>query len=163
MSSSTFRGPEAGKTSCPRERAHPPSTLGSGQVSVGYRGTEVSVALLQAGSLRGYEWSFVKLGMILQFSKKTGCLGYVTYKLALAIYLCKDQITSHYSCWPSTPPERSSGWSSGMRHSVLWKKNWQNGSSDRYFQEKILWAQFLHLLVSRKALQSFMVTSAPRD
>ena len=33
----------------------------------------------------------------------------------------------------------------------------------QYFQEKILWAQFLHLLVSRKALKSFMVMSAPRD
>ena len=33
----------------------------------------------------------------------------------------------------------------------------------RYFQEKILWAQFLHLLISRKALKSFMVISASRD
>lgn len=43
---------------------------------------------------------------------------------------------------------------------VLWK-NWQNRSSDRYFQELILGAQFLHLLISRKALNSFMVISAP--
>ena len=28
----------------------------------------------------------------------------------------------------------------------------------RYFQEPILWAQFLYLLISRKALKSFMVT-----
>ena len=33
----------------------------------------------------------------------------------------------------------------------------------RYFQEKILWAKFLHLLISRKALKSLMVTSAPCD
>ena len=33
----------------------------------------------------------------------------------------------------------------------------------RYFQEPILWAQFLNLLISRKALKSFMVTSAPWD
>ena len=33
----------------------------------------------------------------------------------------------------------------------------------RYYQEKILRAQFLHLLISRKALKSFMVTSAPCD
>ena len=44
--------------------------------------------------------------------------------------------------------------------SVLWA-NWQNRCSDRYFQEKILWAQFLHLLISRKALKSFMGMSAP--
>ena len=33
----------------------------------------------------------------------------------------------------------------------------------KYFQELILGAQFLHLLVSRKALKSFMVTTAPFD
>ena len=43
---------------------------------------------------------------------------------------------------------------------VLWK-NWQNRSSDRYFQEQILGAQFLHLLISRKALNSFMVIPVP--
>ena len=32
-----------------------------------------------------------------------------------------------------------------------------------YFQEKILWIQFLHLLISRKALTSFMVISASQD
>ena len=38
------------------------------------------------------------------------------------------------------------------RHSVLWEK-WQNRSASivRYFQEKILRAQFLHLLISRKS------------
>ena len=40
-------------------------------------------------------------------------------------------------------------------------KNWQNTSWDRYFQKKILWAQFLHLLISRKALKSFMAMTAP--
>ena len=33
----------------------------------------------------------------------------------------------------------------------------------RYFQEPILWAQLLYLLKSRKALKSFIVTSAPHD
>ena len=33
----------------------------------------------------------------------------------------------------------------------------------RYFQEPILWAHFLYLLLSRKALKSFMVMSAPCD
>ena len=33
----------------------------------------------------------------------------------------------------------------------------------RYFQELILWAQFFYLPISRKALKSFMVTTAPHD
>ena len=36
-------------------------------------------------------------------------------------------------------------------------------SSDRYSQELTLWAQFLHLLISKKDLKSFLVTSAPQD
>ena len=31
------------------------------------------------------------------------------------------------------------------------EKNWQNRSSDRYFPERALWAQFLHLLISRNS------------
>ena len=47
-------------------------------------------------------------------------------------------------------PERSSGWRSEMRHSVLWKKTGRRGLQIvRYFQETILWAQFLHLFISR--------------
>ena len=42
-------------------------------------------------------------------------------------------------------------------HSVLWE-NWQDRSPDRYSQELILWAQFLHLFISRKVLKPFMVT-----
>ena len=42
-------------------------------------------------------------------------------------------------------------------------KNWQNRSSDRYFQEPILGTQFFYLLIPRKALKSFMVMSAPCD
>ena len=36
-------------------------------------------------------------------------------------------------------------------------KNWQDRSSDRYFQELISWVQLLYLLIFRKALKSFMV------
>ena len=39
-------------------------------------------------------------------------------------------------------------------------KNWQNSSSDIYLQELILWAQVLHLQITRKAPKSFMVMSA---
>ena len=43
---------------------------------------------------------------------------YVNYKLALAICLYDDYIM----CWLWTPLGKSSGWISGMRHSVLWEK-----------------------------------------
>ena len=68
----------------------------------------------------------------------------------LAIYLYKDWITCCCSCWFSTFPESSSGWTAEFRHSVLGggRGDWKNGSSDTYFQESILWAQFLYLLVS---------------
>ena len=54
-----------------------------------------------------------------------------------------------YSYWLSTPPVRSSKWRAEMKYSML-RKNWQDKSSDRYFQEPILWAKFLYLLISRK-------------
>ena len=51
-----------------------------------------------------------------------------------------------------------------MKHSVCSGKNWQNKPTEvTYFQEQILWAQFLHLLISRKAVKSFIVTSGPCD
>ena len=78
------------------------------------------------------------------FFKLSSCLllRVVNYKLALAVYLYEDQIVCCCSCQFSTPSERSSGWRSEMRHSVL------NGSGTgrtglqivRYFQEPILWA-----------------------
>ena len=44
---------------------------------------------------------------------------------------------------------------------------WKTGKTGlqivRYFQKLILWAQFLYLLISRKALKSFMVTTVSRD
>ena len=55
---------------------------------------------------------------------------------------------SHW--WPAAPQKQSLGWKPGVRHSMLCE-NWKNRSSDRYFKEKILCAQFLHLL-SRKTL-----------
>ena len=38
-------------------------------------------------------------------------------------------------------------------------ENRQNRSSDSYFQELVLWTQFLYLLISRKAQEYFMVFS----
>ena len=40
----------------------------------------------------------------------------VNYRLALTICLYKDYIICCFGCWPETPPERTSGWSAGMRH-----------------------------------------------
>ena len=58
------------------------------------------------------------------------CHSTTNYKLALAIYLCKDSIRCCCSWWPSAPPEGSSGRRAEMRHSVLWK-NWQNRPPER--------------------------------
>ena len=68
------------------------------------------------------------------------------------------------SCQTTAPPQQSSGWKSGVRHSGLWE-NWKNRSSESQtmFKEKILCSQFLHLLISRQTLKSFMVMSAPCD
>ena len=73
---------------------------------------------------------------------------------------CKESDTTERLNWT----EGSKGWRSGMRRFVL-GKNWHNRFQRvlDYVQELILWAQFLHLLISRKALNSFMVTSAPHD
>ena len=66
------------------------------------------------------------------------------WKLVLANCLYKDYITTTTSCWPSTPPERSSGWKSEIRHSVLWEKPKRTSlQTARCFQVKILWAQIL--------------------
>ena len=49
-------------------------------------------------------------------------------------------------------PERSSGWKSGMRHSVLWGKTGRTGLQIvRSFQEKILWVP---ILASSHTIQS---------
>ena len=75
---------------------------------------------------------------------------------AFAICLCCC------GCRPSTPPEGNSGWTE--RHSIL-QGNWWNGSLYSYifsgtdFMIPIL----AHLLVSREALNPFMVTSALRE
>ena len=84
----------------------------------------------------------------------------VNYKLELARGICplplQRLVLCWCSCWPSKCPESSSGWR--VRHSVL-QGNWGNRPLDRYFQELIFWPQSLHLLIFRKALNPFMVTS----
>ena len=80
---------------------------------------------------------------------------------ALAFYLQEDWILCYCSCWPSASKE-SSWRRAEMRHSAEGEGAGGTArSSGRYFQELILWAQFLYL--SKQALNSFMVTSVPHD
>ena len=93
-------------------------------------------------------------------------------------YLCQLQIGTCHGCLPSTSTRIKScatvaadlqhplkGVQGGeQKWGTLCLGSWQDRSSDRYFQEPILWAQFLYLLISRKTLESswwrlFLLTS----
>ena len=83
----------------------------------------------------------------------------VTYKLALAICLYNDQTMSCYSCWPSNTLWKE--FRMEIRNEALCAlgKTSRTGLQIlRYFQEVILWAWFLHLLIPRKVLKCFMVS-----
>ena len=60
---------------------------------------------------------------------------------------------------------RSPGWRAKVRHSLLGAVGEGTGRTGLqiawYFQELILWARFLYLPISGKALKSFMVMTAP--
>ena len=73
------------------------------------------------------------------------------------------RIKSHalLQCWPSTPPERSSRWRAEMRHSILSKTSRTGFHIVRCSQETVSPVWFLHFLVSKKILKSFMVLPAP--
>ena len=82
----------------------------------------------------------------------------MNWRLALAICFYRDWIRSHCSCRERAHRGEPEG---GPRCS---EKAGRTGLQIvRYFQEKVLRAHFLHLLVSRKALKSFVVTSAPHE
>ena len=76
---------------------------------------------------------------------------------AFAICLSRDWILDCCSFWPSTCPQGNSG----RERYFLLQENWWNRSLDRYFQELISWSESLNPLISRKALNPFMMTSAP--
>ena len=99
-------------------------------------------------------------------------VGFVNYKLALtksnasewrarafAVCLYGDWTPCCYSCSPSAPPEGAQG---GVRPSVL-QGIWWDRSLDSWMFLGILWSQSLYLLISREALNPFMVTSDPQD
>lgn len=54
----------------------------------------------------------------------------------LTILLQEDWVLSHSSCRPSTHPEKSSGWRSGIKHPVLWETGRTAFPLVRYFQER---------------------------
>ena len=87
----------------------------------------------------------------------------VTYKLTLAIYLYTwAAATAHLQHPLKGVQGGDQEW-----NTVLWE-NCHNRSLDSYFQETILWAQFLHLVVSAaaaaaKSLQSYPTLCDPTD
>ena len=84
---------------------------------------------------------------------------------ALAIYLstsARVKCIYCYNYWPSTPPEKSLGWRAENEALCAQGTTGRTGLQIvRYFQEPISWAQFLYLLISRKALKSLMVMTVP--
>lgn len=57
----------------------------------------------------------------------------------------------------TTDPQHPLEWFQGgdqERAPLCSGKNWQNKSLDTYFQQKILWAPLLDILIYRKALKS---------
>ena len=65
-----------------------------------------------------------------------------------------------WSCRPSTSAEGNSGCRTRHAPGKLVERVFY---IVRYFQELISWSQLLHFFISRKSLNPFMVTSAPRD
>ena len=81
----------------------------------------------------------------------------VTHKLALAIGSCSLQGLSSRRCWLQHLLERVQG--GHQEWGILKKTGRTSLQVVRYFQEKILWAQFSHFLIPRKALKSFMTSN----
>ena len=75
----------------------------------------------------------------------------------LAIYLYKDYIML-LQLLTSNTLEKVQGGEQTWGPLCSGKSGWTGLQIVRYSQELILWAQFLHLLISRKPLKSFMVT-----
>ena len=88
------------------------------------------------------------------------------YQAPPSMGFSRQETSTKIKSWPLqlptfNTPERSSGWKSGMRHSVLWERLAEQAF--RYlglFSTKFYKPQFLHLLIPRETLTSLMVTSA---
>ena len=95
-------------------------------------------------------------------------LSLINYKLALAIGTCQLllQGLKHELLWPLTfnTPWKEFGVERRNEALCALGKTGRTGLQIfTYFRETILWAPFMYLLTSRKALKSFMVISAPSD
>ena len=95
-------------------------------------------------------WAFPALQDTIDMKRPQSVVTYMAMKgpcwlgLARASSLYKDYTMTTASRWPSTRLERSSGWRSEIRHSLLWEKPRRTGlQTVRCFQVKVLWAQIL--------------------
>ena len=77
----------------------------------------------------------------------------VSYTLALATDLNKIYSVCSCSCWPSTPPERSSGWSAHRRHLCSGKDRQGRSSESWMFAGADLVSQILASLYTSKSTQ----------
>ena len=93
---------------------------------------------------------------------------FVSYKSALAMGTCHLPLQGLKSNAAAAAGMQHplNGVQSGDQewgHFLCSGKNWQSRSSDSYLQELILCAQFLHLFIYRKVLNSFVGTFASHD
>ena len=111
----------------------------------------------QAGEAgRGTLWS--EIGQL-----RTAGKGKVGYSLALALCLCKDWTLCCCGCWPSTPPERSSGQGSGRRHPELCEKLAGQDFSYLFSETDFMSPVLISQIRSREALKYFTTMTAPHD
>ena len=89
--------------------------------------------------------------------------GSVNYKLALAIYLHRIKSCATAAADLQQPLKGVQGGEQKWGTLCSGKSGRTGLQIVRYFQEQILWAQFLYLLIFRKVLKSFMVTIVPHD
>ena len=94
-----------------------------------------------------------------------------------AIWYCWSQIGTCHGCLPSTstrvtsravagtaPPTPMKEFRMESRNEAFCGKTGRTGLQIvRYSQELFLWAQFLYLIIARKALKSFMVTTVSQQ
>ena len=86
--------------------------------------------------------------------------GIVKYKLAFAKGICHLALLELNSVLPQLLPFTTPWMEFSVENEALCtSEKLVEWSLDRYFQELISWSQSLYLLISRKALNPFMVTS----
>ena len=114
-----------------------------------------------------YSWNTVlgsfQLPELLTLLSPTKAEIIVNWSLALAIYHLPLESWATAAADPQHSLKRAQG-NDQKWGTLCSEKTGRTGLQIvRYFQKKTLWAQFLHLLISGKALKSFMGRSAPCD